>query len=301
LLRPGRFDRRVMLDRPDMRGREAILRVHVKGKPLSPKVDLTILAKATPGFVGADIENLVNEGAILAARRNKKQIGQTEFEEAIERVIAGPERKSRLISAEEKRIIAYHEAGHAIVLAAIPEANQVQKISIISRGMAAGYTIALPDDDHTLMSKNKMTAELIGLLGGRASEEIVFNDITSGAANDLENVTKLARNMVTRLGMSTELGPMVYGQKDELVFLGREISSQRDYSEAIAEKIDQEVQKLIQAAYLKAKKILIKYRSKLDDVAAKLLEVETLSRDEFEKLFPPPVKKKSGIPVMVKS
>jgi len=301
LLRPGRFDRRVMLDRPDMRGREAILRVHVKGKPLSPKVDLTILAKATIGFVGADIENLVNEGAILAARRNKKQIGQTEFEEAIERVIAGPERKSRLISAEEKRIIAYHEAGHAIVLAAIPEANQVQKISIISRGMAAGYTIALPDDDHTLMSKNKMTAELIGLLGGRASEEIVFNDITSGAANDLENVTKLARNMVTRLGMSTELGPMVYGQKDELVFLGREISSQRDYSEAIAEKIDQEVQKLIQAAYLKAKKILIKYRSKLDDVAAKLLEVETLSRDEFEKLFPPPVKKKSGIPVMVKS
>ena len=301
LLRPGRFDRRVMLDRPDMRGREAILRVHVKGKPLSPKVDLTILAKATIGFVGADIENLVNEGAILAARRNKKQIGQTEFEEAIERVIAGPERKSRLISAEEKRIIAYHEAGHAIVLAAIPEADQVQKISIISRGMAAGYTIALPDDDHTLMSKNKMTAELIGLLGGRASEEIVFNDITSGAANDLENVTKLARNMVTRLGMSTELGPMVYGQKDELVFLGREISSQRDYSEAIAEKIDQEVQKLIQAAYLKAKKILIKYRSKLDDVAAKLLEVETLSRDEFEKLFPPPVKKNSGIPAMVKS
>ena len=301
LLRPGRFDRRVMLDRPDMRGREAILRVHVKGKPLSPKVDLTILAKATIGFVGADIENLVNEGAILAARRNKKQIGQTEFEEAIERVIAGPERKSRLISAEEKRIIAYHEAGHAIVLAAIPEANQVQKISIISRGMAAGYTIALPDDDHTLMSKNKMTAELIGLLGGRASEEIVFNDITSGAANDLENVTKLARNMVTRLGMSTELGPMVYGQKDELVFLGREISSQRDYSEAIAEKIDQEVQKLIQAAYLKSKKILTKYRSKLDDVASKLLEVETLSRDEFEKLFPPPVKKNSGIPAMVKS
>ena len=167
--------------------------------------------------------------------------------------------------------------------------------------MSAGYTIALPDDDHTLMSKNKMTAELIGLLGGRASEEIVFNDITSGAANDLENVTKLARNMVTRLGMSTELGPMVYGQKDELVFLGREISSQRDYSEAIAEKIDQEVQKLIQAAYLKSKKILTKYRSKLDDVASKLLEVETLSRDEFEKLFPPPVKKKSGIPAMVKS
>lgn len=301
LLRPGRFDRRVVLDRPDMRGREAILKVHVKGKPLAPEVDLSILAKATPGFVGADIENLVNEGAILAARRNKKQIGQTEFEEAIERVIAGPERKSRLISADEKRIIAYHEAGHAIVLAAIPEADLVQKISIISRGMAAGYTIALPDYDHTLTSKNKMTAEMVGMLGGRASEEIVFNDITSGAANDIENVTKIARKMITRLGMSTELGPMVYGQKDELVFLGREISEQRDYSEAIAEKIDQEVQKLVHAAYLKAKKILIKYRANLDEVAQKLLEVETLSRDEFEKIFPPPVKKNSGVPALQKA
>jgi len=299
LLRPGRFDRRVVLDRPDMRGREAILNVHVKGKPLAPEVNLNTLAKATPGFVGADIENLVNEGAILAARRNKKQIGQAEFEEAIERVIAGPERKSRLISPEEKRIIAYHEAGHAIVIASLPEADQVQKISIISRGMAAGYTIALPENDHTLMSKNKMNAELIGLLGGRASEELVFNDITSGAANDIENVTKLARKMITRLGMSTELGPMVYGQKDELVFLGREIGEQRDYSEAIAEKIDQEVQKLINDAYSKAKKILTKYRTKLDEVAAKLLEVETLSRDEFEKLFAPPVKKNHGIPALV--
>lgn len=300
LLRPGRFDRRVVLDRPDMRGREAILKVHVKGKPLATNVDLTVLAKATPGFVGADIENLVNEGAILAARRNKKQIGQTEFEEAIERVIAGPERKSRLISADEKRIIAYHEAGHAIVLASVPEADLVQKISIISRGMAAGYTIALPDDDRTLTSKNKLLAEMIGLLGGRASEEIVFNDITSGAANDIENVTKLARKMITRLGMSDELGPMVYGQKDELVFLGREIGEQRDYSEAVAEKIDQEVQKIVHAAYLKAKKLLTKHRAKLDEVAEKLLDVETLSREEFEKIFPPPVKKNSGIPLMQK-
>ena len=300
LLRPGRFDRRVVLDRPDMRGREAILKVHVKGKPLSPNVDLNILAKSTPGFVGADLENLVNEGAILAARRNKKQIDQTEFEEAIERVIAGPERKSRLINADEKRIIAYHEAGHAIVISSLPEADLVQKISIISRGMAAGYTIALPEDDHTLMSKNKMMAEMIGLLGGRASEELVFNDITSGAANDIENVTKLARKMVTRLGMSTELGPMVYGQKDELVFLGREIGEQRDYSEAVAEKIDQEVQKLIAEAYSKAKKILTKYRDKLDDVANRLLEVETLSRDEFEKIFTPPVKKNQGIPSLAK-
>jgi cell division protease FtsH len=298
LLRPGRFDRRVVLDRPDMRGREAILKVHVKGKPLAPEINLTTLAKSTPGFVGADIENLVNEAAILAARRNKKQIGQNEFEEAIERVIAGPERKSRLISEDEKRIIAYHEAGHAIVIAALPEADMVQKISIISRGMAAGYTIALPDFDQTLVSKNKMTAEMIGMLGGRASEELVFNDVTSGASNDIENVTKLARKMITRLGMSTELGPLVYGQKDELVFLGREISEQRDYSEAIAEKIDSEVQKLVSASYVRAKKILTKYRSKLDIVANKLLEVETLSRDEFEKLFPPPVKKNSGTPTL---
>jgi cell division protease FtsH len=298
LLRPGRFDRRVVLDRPDMRGRQAILNVHIKGKPLAPEVDLSVLAKSTPGFVGADLENLVNEAAILAARRNKKQIGQSEFEEAIERVIAGPERKSRLINEDEKRIIAYHEAGHAIVIAALPEADMVQKISIISRGMAAGYTISLPEDDRTLMSKNKMMAEMIGLLGGRASEEIVFNDITSGASNDIENVTKLARKMVTRLGMSPELGPMVYGQKDELVFLGREISEQRDYSEAVAETIDSEVQKLVTSAYKSAKEILTKYRNKLDEVANRLLEVETLSKDEFDKIFPAPIKKNQGIPKM---
>ena len=294
LLRPGRFDRRVVLDRPDVRGREAILKVHVRGKPIAKEIDLSVLAKSTPGFVGADIENLVNEAAILAARNNRKTIEQTDFEEAIERVIAGPQRKSRLISEDEKRIIAYHEAGHAIVIAAIPEADQVQKISIISRGAAAGYTIALPDDDHTLTSKKKIIAEMTGLLGGRAAEEIVFNDITSGAANDIENVTQLARKMVTRLGMSEDLGPMVYGQKDELIFLGREIGEQRDYSDAVAEKIDAEVQKLVEAAYLEAKKILTKYKSKLDAVATKLLESETLSREEFEALFPPPVEKKSG-------
>ena len=296
LLRPGRFDRRVVLDRPDVRGREAILKVHVKGKPLDKDVDLSVLARATPGFVGADIENLVNEAAILAARRDKKLIGETEFEEAIERVIAGPERKSRLINADEKKIIAYHEAGHAIVIASLPEADQVQKISIISRGMAAGYTIALPEEDLTLMSRKKMIAQMVGLLGGRASEELVFNDITSGAANDIENVTQLARKMITRLGMSSNLGPMVYGKKDELVFLGREIGEQRDYSEAIAEKIDQEVQKLVSDAYATSKKILVKYRAKLDEVANKLLESETMSRDEFEKIFPLPKPKNHGIP-----
>ncbi len=299
LLRPGRFDRRVILDRPDMRGREAILKVHVKGKPLDPSVDLAVLARSTPGFVGADLENLVNEGAILAARRNKKLIGQSELEEAIERVIAGPERKSRLISAEEKRIVAYHEAGHAVVMHTLPQADPVHKVSIIARGMAGGYTLSLPEDDRTLMPKKKLLADMIGLLGGRAAEELVFDDITSGASNDIERVTRMARSMVTRLGMSEQLGPMVYGQKDELIFLGREISEQRDYSEAVAEQIDKEVRRLVNEAYEHAKTILIEYRDKLDAVADRLLEVETISREEFEALFPPPVKKTGGTPIPV--
>ena len=299
LLRPGRFDRRVVLDRPDVRGREAILKVHVKGKPLDTVVDLSILARATPGFVGADLENLVNEAAILAARRNKRTITQSEFEEAIERVIAGPERKSRLISEEEKRIVAYHEAGHAVVMNAMPEADPVQKVSIIARGMAAGYTISLPNEDRTLMPRKKLLAEMIGALGGRAAEQLVFDDITSGAANDIERVTQLARSMVTRLGMSEELGPMVYGQKEELIFLGREISEQRDYSEAVAEVIDREVRLLVNDSYEKAKKLLVLYRDKLDEVAGRLLEVETINREEFESIFPPPYPKKSGTPAIV--
>ncbi|HHY89631.1 MAG TPA: ATP-dependent metallopeptidase FtsH/Yme1/Tma family protein [Chloroflexi bacterium] len=301
LLRPGRFDRRVMLDRPDVRGREAILKVHVRGKPLAADVDLSALARATPGFVGADLENLVNEAAILAARRNRKVIGQSEFEESIERVIAGPERKSRLISDDEKRIVAYHEAGHAVVMQAIPEADPVQKVSIIARGMAAGYTLSLPAEDRTLMARKKLMADMIGLLGGRAAEEIVFDDITSGAGNDIERVTQLARTMVTRLGMSPELGPMVYGQKEELIFLGREISEQRDYSEAVAEKIDMEVRRLVNEAYEKAKSILITYRDRLDAVAERLLEVETISHDEFNQIFPPPYKKTNAVPVLVPS
>ncbi|MEA4906139.1 MAG: ATP-dependent zinc metalloprotease FtsH [Anaerolineaceae bacterium] len=299
LLRPGRFDRRVVLDRPDMRGREAILKVHIKGKPIDSTIDLGVLARATPGFVGADLENLVNEAAILAARRNKRVITQPEFEEAIERVIAGPERKSRLISEEEKRIVAYHEAGHAVVMNALPEANPVQKVSIIARGMAAGYTMSLPTEDRTLTPRKKLLAEMVGLLGGRAAEELVFDDITSGAANDIERVTQLARSMVTRLGMSEELGPMVYGQKEELIFLGREISEQRDYSEAVAEKIDKEVRGLVNDAYIRAKQLLTEYRGKLDAVAQRLLEVETISREEFEKIFPPPVPKRSGTPVVI--
>jgi cell division protease FtsH len=299
LLRPGRFDRRVVLDRPDMRGREAILQVHVKGKPLAPDVNLATLAKSTPGFVGADLENLVNEAAILAARRNKKIIGHMEFEEAIERVIAGPERRSRLISEEEKRIVAYHEAGHAVVAHVLPNTDPVHKITIVARGMAGGYTMALPQEDRTLIGRAKFMDDLAFTLGGRAAEELVFTDITSGASNDLERVTKMARSMVTRLGMSAALGPMVYGQKEELIFLGREISEQRDYSEAVAELIDKEVQTIVNEAYERAKTILKEYRDKLDAVAERLLEVETISREEFESIFPPPITKKSGTPLPV--
>ncbi|MDX9866098.1 MAG: ATP-dependent zinc metalloprotease FtsH [Anaerolineaceae bacterium] len=299
LLRPGRFDRRVVLDRPDMVGREAILKVHVRGKPLGPDVDLNLLARGTPGFVGADLENLVNEAAILAARRDKKVIGQPELEESVERVIAGPERKSRLISDEERIIIAYHEAGHAVVMHTLPEADPVQKITIIGRGMAAGYTMALPIEDRTLQSRKKLVAEMIGLMGGRAAEQIVFDDYTSGASNDIQRVTKIARNMVTQLGMSEKMGPMIYGQKEEMVFLGREISEQRDYSEKVAETIDGEVKRLVNEAYQQSTAILIKYRDKLDAIANRLLEVETISKKEFEEIFPAPVEKKSGTPLLM--
>ena len=296
LLRPGRFDRRVTLDRPDVRGREAILKVHIKGKPVEPEVSLGSIARGTPGFVGADLENLVNEGAILAARRNKKSIGQSELEEAIERVVMGPERKSRLISAEEKRIIAYHEAGHAVVMNAMPEADPVQKITIVGRGQAGGLTWFRPEEDRTLTSRKKLVAQLAGSLGGRAAEQIVFDDVTSGASNDLEQVTGIARTMVTRLGMSSELGQMTYGKKEELIFLGREISEQRDYSEAVAQQIDREVRKIVDDSYKQALDTLKKYRAELDAVANKLLEVESLTRDEFEKIFPPPLPKTSGTP-----
>ncbi|MCX6059270.1 MAG: ATP-dependent zinc metalloprotease FtsH [Chloroflexi bacterium] len=297
LLRPGRFDRRVTLDRPDVKGREAILKVHVKGKPLDPSADLATIARGTPGFVGADLENLVNEGAILAARRNKKSIGQSELEEAIERVVMGPERKSRLISDEEKRIIAYHEAGHAIVANAIAEADPVQKVTIVGRGQAGGVTWFRPDEDRILMSRKKMLATLAMALGGRAAEELIFDDITSGASNDIEQVTRMARAMVTRLGMSVEMGTMTYGQKEEMIFLGREISEQRDYSEAVAEQIDREVRKIVEDAYKQAKALVKKYRKQLDIIARKLLEVESINREEFEVLFPAPLgKKKSGTP-----
>ena len=298
LLRPGRFDRRVVLDVPDVRGREAILKIHVRGKPLAKKVKLADIARGTPGFVGADLENLVNEAAILAARANKKTISQADFQEAIERLIAGPERKSKLISDDEKQVVAYHEAGHAIVANALPNCDPVHKITIVPRGMAGGYVLALPENDRTLMSREKMRDDLAFALGGRAAEELVFDDITSGAQNDLERVTQMARNMVTRLGMSKELGPRVYGKKEELIFLGREISEQRDYSESVAEQIDQEVFNLVTEALERAGKVLKKHRKILDKVAKKLIDVETLSREDFEKIFPTPVEKRSGTPLL---
>jgi cell division protease FtsH len=295
LLRPGRFDRRVVLDQPDVKGREAILKVHVRGKPLDPQVDLGTLARATPGFVGADLENMVNEAAILSARRNMKMIGQNELEESIERVmLGGPERRSKLISPEEKLIVAYHEAGHAILSHALSNADPVHKVTIIPRGQAGGYMLALPQEERTMMSRNKILDRMVVALGGRAAEEIIFDDITSGASSDLQSVTQMARTMVMRLGMSDKLGTLVWGKKEELIFLGREISEQRDYSEAVAEEIDREIQKIVSESYTKAKKTLKKYRSKLIEVAEKLIEVETLSRDEFEKIFPSPVEKRVG-------
>jgi len=296
LLRPGRFDRRVVLDRPDVKGREAILKVHVRGKPLDDSVDLKTLAKSTPGFVGADIENLVNEAAILAARRNKKVIEMSELEEAVERVIAGPERKSRLMSKEEKRITAYHEAGHAVVAHVLPNCDPVHKVSIVARGMAAGYTLALPEEDRRILSKAKFQDDLSFALGGRAAEELVFGDVTTGAANDLERVTEVARAMVTRYGMSERLGPMTFGQKEELVFLGKEIGEQRDYGEAVAQEIDEEVRKIVHEAHEQARDTLTRCREQLNRIAQRLIEVETLEAKEFAALFEGVAGKEPGIP-----
>jgi cell division protease FtsH len=284
LLRPGRFDRRVILDRPDVVGRKAILEVHVRGKPLAKEVDLMVLARQTPGFVGADIENLVNEAAILAARRNKKAIGMAEFEESVERVIAGPERKSRLITDEEKEILAYHEAGHALVQTKLPNCDPVHKVSIVARGLNLGYTMALPEQDRYLYAQDKFEDEIAGMLGGRAAEDLVFADKWTGASDDLEKATKLARRMVTTYGMSEKLGPLTFGDREELVFLGREISEQRNYSEEIAEEIDSEVRRIIEEAYDRANSILTTYRQKLDDLAERLIEIETIERKEFDLL-----------------
>jgi cell division protease FtsH len=285
LLRPGRFDRRVVLDRPDWNGRKKILEVHVRGKPLAADVDLEKVARGTIGFVGADVENLVNEAAILAARRNKKAITMTEFQEAVEKVMMGPERKSRVISEKEKDIIAYHEAGHALVARMTPGADPVQKVSIVARGMAGGYTLLLPEDDRTLVSKSRFLARLAVFLGGRVAEEIMFEDITTGASSDLEQVTRIARAMVTQYGMSDQLGPITFGEKEELVFLGKEIGEQRNYSEEVAQAIDEEVKNLVNRAYSHARDVLTRYRETLVQIAERLKAEETMDSEEFETFF----------------
>ncbi len=284
LMRPGRFDRRVIIDRPDIRGREAIFKVHIRGKPIATNVDINTLAKATPGFVGADIENTVNEAALLAARRDKKAIGMTEFQEAIERVQLGPERKSRILSDEEKEITAYHEAGHALVSHLLPHAQTVRKITIIPRGMAGGVTWYL-EDDNIFYSRSKFNALIATALGGRVAEEIVFGEITTGASSDLQQITKMSRAMVTQYGMSDEMGLRVYGERQEMVFLGREISEQRDYSDAVAEQIDEQVRAIIDREYQRANRLLLENREKLDLIANTLLEVETLEAEEFVALL----------------
>jgi cell division protease FtsH len=281
LLRPGRFDRRVILDRPDVKGREAILKVHVRGKPLAPDVDLTILSKVTPGFVGADIENMVNEAAILAARKNKKTINDRDFQDAIERIILGPERKSRVINKQEQRITAYHEAGHAVVGYLVPKSDPIRKVTIIPRGMSGGSTLFIPESDVNYITRSRIKDQIIVALAGRAAEEIVFGEITTGAASDLEQVSKMTRAMVTRFGMSDKLGPMMFGQKEDLIFLGREITEQRDYSEAVAQEIDLEVRSIVTWAYSEAKRLINENRNKLDALATRLLEVETVDTDEF--------------------
>ena len=285
LLRPGRFDRRVVLDLPDMNGRKAILEIHAKGKPLAEEVDLEVIARQTPGFTGADIESLLNEAAILAARRDKKAIGSEELQEAVERVIAGPERKSRLISDEEKEIIAHHEAGHALVMSMLPGCDPVYKVSIVSRGMALGYTMPLPEDDRYLKQRSRFEDELAGLLGGRAAEELIFKDITTGASTDLERATLLARKMVTEYGMSDKLGPLTFGHKQELVFLGREIGEQRNYSEEVARTIDEEVRRLINQAHETALRVLRENMDKLVKLATQLIETETLDGPDLQALL----------------
>jgi len=289
LLRPGRFDRQVVLDRPDIKGRKGILEVHAKGMPLEDSVDLETVAKQTPGFSGADLANLVNEAAILAARRDKKQIGLLELEESIDRVIAGPERKSRIISPKEKDITAYHESGHALVARMLPNADPVHKVSIIARGMMGGYTRLLPKEDRYLWTRSQFNDTLATLLGGHCSEELIFNEMTTGSESDIEQATKIARKMVTEYGMSKKLGPRTFGRREELVFLGREISEQKDYGDKIADEIDEEVQQLIEQAYNVANGILTKNKGKLVQLAEALIAKETIEGEELEALFNKPV------------
>ncbi len=287
LLRPGRFDRRVVLDLPDINDREEILKIHSKGKILAKGIDLRKLAIRTPGFSGADLANLMNEGAILAGRANKKEIGQEELQEAIEKVILGPERRSRAISENEKKITAYHEGGHALVAASLKGSDPVHKISIISRGMAGGYTMKLPMEEQHLRTKTQFLNDIAVMMGGYASEKIIFGDVSTGASNDLRQASELARALVTKYGMSEKLGPLTFGKTEELIFLGREIATEKNYSEKMAEKIDEEVRAFVERAHAVAQKILQTNKNALKKVAETLIEKETIEGDEFYNLLKP--------------
>jgi cell division protease FtsH len=287
LLRPGRFDRQVTLDLPDVKGRRAVLDVHVRGKPLEPEIKLETVAKQTPGFSGADLANLVNEAAILAARRNKKRIGMGEMNEAVDRVIAGPERKSRVITPQEKKIIAHHEAGHAIVGHFQPQADPVFKVTIVARGMAGGYTRSLPQDDRRLQDRSYYEAMMAQALGGHVAEEMIFGEPTTGAHDDIGKVTHIAREMVTQWGMSERLGPRTFGRRDSMVFLGRDIAEQRDYSERTAEEIDEEVRRIIDEAHTRCRSVMEAHRDKLEELANALIEVETLEGEDLQRILGP--------------
>lgn len=285
LLRPGRFDRRIILDAPNIDDREAILKVHARKKPLAKDVDLRRVAERTPGFTGADLNNLLNEAALLAAKNNKKRVEMVDILESIEKVILGPERKSHILNDKEKKITAYHEAGHALVAHILPNTDTVQKVSIVSRGRAAGYTLKMPEADKHFQSKAEFIDELAVLLAGFVTEKKIFGDVTTGASNDLKEVTKLARQLIMQYGMSESLGPRTFGKREELIFLGREITEQRDYSEKVAEMIDKEISKLIVDAIQVVENILKKHRSKLDEIVDLLLKQETLEKEEFEAIF----------------
>lgn len=285
LLRPGRFDRQITVDRPDVKGREAVLRVHARNKPLDESVDLKAIAMRTPGFSGADLENLLNEAALVAARRNKKKIDMSDIDEATDRVIAGPAKKSRVISEKERRIVAFHEAGHTVIGMVLADAEMVHKVTIVPRGQAGGYAVMLPKEDRYFMTKAELMDKITGLLGGRVAEEIVFNEVSTGAHNDFQRATNIARRMVMEFGMSEKLGPLQFGQPSGQVFLGRDLHNEQNYSDKIAYEIDLEIQRIIKECYEKAKQVLTQHRDKLDLIANTLLEVETLDAEQIKHLF----------------
>jgi cell division protease FtsH len=293
LLRPGRFDRQIAVERPDLSGREAILKVHAQGKPIATDIDLKAVAKRTPGFTGADLANVLNEAALLTARSSKELIDDEALDESIDRVVAGPQKRSRLMNEKEKLITAYHEAGHAIVAAALPDSDPVHKVTILPRGRALGYTMVLPEEERYATTRNQMLDQLAYMLGGRAAEELVFHDPTTGASNDIDRATSLARSMVTQFGMTQSLGAIRYGHESQDVFLGRDIAHQRDYSEAVAAVIDTEVRSLIDTAHHEAFEILENNRAVLDKMVVELLEKETLDQDDVNQIFTKLKKRKS--------